>query len=113
MNLLSNAVKFTPEGGRIGLEVVADAETQVARFTVWDTGVGIAEEDIARLFQPFVQLDSKLSRQYTGSGLGLSLALRLTELHGGNIAVDSQLGQGSRFTVSLPWQGPVGSNDTV
>jgi len=105
-NLLSNAVKFTPEGGRIGLEVVGDAERQAVHFTVWDTGVGIAPDEMERLFQPFVQLDSSLSRQHTGTGLGLVLVHRMAELHGGGVSVESEPGKGSRFTVSLPWQGP-------
>jgi PAS domain S-box-containing protein len=104
VNLLDNAVKFTPEGGAIGLEVVGDAERQVVHFTVWDTGIGISEEDMGRLFQPFVQLDSSLSRQRTGTGLGLSLVYRLAELHGGSVSVESEVGEGSRFTVSLPWR---------
>jgi len=72
-------------------------------LTVWDTGIGIAKEDIAKLFQPFVQLDSKLSRQYEGTGLGLALVARLTEMHGGTVALTSEVGKGSRFTVTLPW----------
>jgi PAS domain S-box-containing protein len=107
VNLLSNAVKFTPEGGAVGLEVVGDAEREVVHFTVWDTGIGISPEEIERLFQPFVQLDSSLSRQYTGTGLGLALVRRLTELHGGGVSVESEVGKGSRFTVSLPWREPV------
>ncbi len=105
VNLLSNAIKFTPEGGQIGLEVQADADQQAVHFTVWDTGIGIAPEELGRLFQPFVQLDSKLSRQYYGTGLGLSLVSRMTEMHGGGISVASEVGRGSRFTVSLPWDG--------
>jgi PAS domain S-box-containing protein len=104
VNLLSNAVKFTPAGGEIGLEVVADADDQVVHFTVWDTGIGIAPEDLGRLFQPFTQLDSALSRQYIGTGLGLSLVYQLTKQHGGSVIVDSEVGQGSRFTISLPQQ---------
>jgi len=104
VNLLRNAVKFTPEGGKIGLEVEGDADHQVVRFTVWDTGIGITEEDMERLFQPFVQLDSRLSRKYEGTGLGLSLVYRLVELHGGSISVESEVGKGSRFTVLLPWK---------
>jgi PAS domain S-box-containing protein len=102
VNLLSNAIKFTPEGGKIGLEVVGDEMQQVVHFTVWDTGIGIAQEDMRWLFQPFVQLDSSLGRQQGGTGLGLSLVSRLVELHGGGILVESEVGQGSRFTVSLP-----------
>lgn len=103
VNLLSNAVKFTPEGGQIGLEVRGDEAEQVVHFTVWDTGIGIAPNDLKRLFQPFVQLDSRLSRQYSGTGLGLSLVFRMAELHGGSVSVESEVNQGSRFTFSLPW----------
>jgi PAS domain S-box-containing protein len=104
VNLLSNAVKFTPEGGQIGLDVVGDAAQQVIRFTVWDTGIGISEEDMKRLFQPFVQLDSSLSRKHTGTGLGLTLVYRLAEMHTGSVSVESEVGTGSRFTVAIPWQ---------
>ena len=105
VNLLSNAVKFTPEGGEIGIEVVGDEEANAVLITVWDSGIGIAEGHLQQLFRPFVQLDSRLSREYAGTGLGLSLVLRMMELHGGSVAVDSTVGQGSRFTVSFPWQG--------
>jgi PAS domain S-box-containing protein len=103
VNLLSNAVKFTPAGGQVGLEVVGDVERGRVDLSVWDTGIGIAPEDVKRLFQPFVQLDGSLSRQYTGAGLGLALVRKLADLHGGSVSVESQVGQGSRFTVSLPW----------
>lgn len=104
VNLLSNAVKFTPDGGKVGLEVVGDEAQNLVHFTVWDTGIGIAAEDMGKLFQPFVQLDSKLSRQYEGTGLGLALVHRLTQLHGGKVALQSKVGIGSRFTISIPWQ---------
>jgi len=104
VNLLTNAVKFTPEGGSVGLEVSGDMEREAVHFTVWDTGIGIAAEDMERLFQPFVQLNSSLSREHTGTGLGLSLVQRLTEMHGGGVLVESEVGKGSRFTVSLPWR---------
>jgi PAS domain S-box-containing protein len=107
VNLLINAVKFTPEGGAVGLEVAGDAEAGEARFTVWDTGVGIAGEDMGRLFEPFVQLDSSLARQHAGTGLGLALVYRMAEMHGGSVAVESRVGKGSRFTISLPWDGCV------
>jgi PAS domain S-box-containing protein len=103
VNLLGNAVKFTPSGGQIGLEVMGDTANEVVHFTVWDTGIGIEAKDMAYLFQPFVQLDSSLSRQYEGTGLGLSLVHRMTDLHGGGVSVQSKPDQGSRFTVSLPW----------
>jgi signal transduction histidine kinase len=107
-NLLSNAAKFTPDGGAIGLEVQGDAERESVHFIVWDTGVGIPEEDVKRLFQPFAQLDGSLARQYEGTGLGLALVHRLTEMHGGGILVESEVGKGSRFTISLPWRPAAG-----
>ena len=103
VNLLSNAVKFTPQGGKIGLEVVGDRVKCEVRFTVWDTGIGISPADQTRLFQPFIQLDSGLSRHYEGTGLGLVLVKRLTEMHGGAVHIESEVGKGSRFTVVLPW----------
>ncbi|MBX3015713.1 MAG: response regulator [Caldilineaceae bacterium] len=102
LNLLNNAVKFTPEQGRVMLEVYEDAEQESLTLVVSDTGIGIANEDIAKLFRPFIQLDSKLARQYQGAGLGLALVYRLTRLHGGSVAVESVLNQGSRFTIVLP-----------
>jgi len=104
VNLLSNAVKFTPEGKTVGLEVDGNPEQQVINFTVWDTGIGIAKEDMERLFQPFEQLDRTRSQHHEGTGLGLSLVYRLVELHGGSISVESEVDKGSRFTVSLPWK---------
>ncbi len=103
VNLLSNAVKFTPERGRVGLEVKAYEADQEIHFIVWDTGMGIAPEDLRRLFQPFTQLDNRLARQYSGTGLGLALVARMAELHGGGITVESRVNQGSRFIISLPW----------
>jgi PAS domain S-box-containing protein len=102
VNLLSNAVKFTPDGGRIGVEVETDVERNIVNIVVWDTGIGIAKENLARLFQPFVQLDSSLSRQYSGTGLGLSLVRRMAELMNGSVVVESQVNKGSRFTLTLP-----------
>jgi signal transduction histidine kinase/CheY-like chemotaxis protein len=103
VNLLSNAIKFTPEGGKVGLEVVGDCENNTIRFTVWDTGIGISQTDIKKLFQPFVQLDGSHARQHGGTGLGLFLVYRMAELHGGGISATSELNQGSRFTIALPW----------
>lgn len=104
VNLLSNAVKYTPQGGQIGLTVHAEPETEVMRFTVWDTGAGISSENLEKLFKPFVQLDNSLTREHTGTGLGLSLVRGMVELHGGSVSVESVLNEGSRFTISLPWQ---------
>lgn len=103
VNLLANALKFTPEGGAVGLTVTVDHEEEVIQLSVWDTGIGIAKEETAKIFQPFVQLDTKLSRQYEGTGLGLTLVYHLTRLHGGGVIVESTEGQGSRFTITLPW----------
>lgn len=103
VNLLSNATKFTPEGGRIGLRVQTSSEQGQITFAVWDEGIGIAEEDLSRLFKPFVQLDSSLAREYSGTGLGLSLLHRLVTLHQGSVRVESSPGQGSTFSITLPW----------
>jgi len=103
VNLLSNAVKFTPDGGEVTLEVAGDRARQQVCFVVRDNGIGISPEDLARLFQPFVQLDSRLSRNYPGTGLGLALVKRLTILLGGHTRVDSQPGVGRCFAVVLPW----------
>jgi PAS domain S-box-containing protein len=104
VNLLSNAVKFTPENGSVTLRVHVDEEQDFVEFTVTDNGIGIASHDLNRLFQPFVQVDSKLNRQFEGTGLGLALVQKLADLHGGSVYVESQLGTGSRFTVRLPWE---------
>lgn len=104
INLLSNAVKFTPEGGSVCLDVQGNCATQHLSFSIVDTGIGIAPEDLDKLFQAFVQLDSSLSRRYEGTGLGLLLAKQLAEAHQGSISVESELGKGSRFTVTIPWQ---------
>jgi len=103
VNLLSNAVKFTQSGKEIGLEVSGNAEKNEVDFTVWDQGLGIAEEKIKLLFKPFVQLDAGLAREYQGTGLGLALVAQMINLHGGRVSVKSEVGQGSRFTITLPW----------
>ncbi|WP_139558188.1 ATP-binding protein [Methylotetracoccus oryzae] len=102
VNLLSNAVKFTPKQGSVGLEVRSCAADEALRVVVWDTGIGIAPEHFDRLFAPFTQVDARLSRQYGGTGLGLSLVAKLVELHGGSVSVQSRVGEGSRFEVTLP-----------
>ncbi|NOT06555.1 MAG: PAS domain S-box protein [Anaerolineales bacterium] len=103
VNLLSNAVKFTPSESHIGLEVCGHPQENEVTFTVWDKGVGIAKEDIQYLFKPFVQLDSGLTREYQGTGLGLALVSQMMRLHGGRIDLESEVGEGSRFTITLPW----------
>ena len=113
INLLDNAVKFTPESGRITLNVslqqrlaepdIADSFPQPRlRIAISDTGIGISPKDINKLFQPFVQIDSALNRQYTGTGLGLALVKRIVELHGGQVGVTSEVGVGSCFILDLP-----------
>ena len=128
INLLSNAVKFTPEGGSITLDVrVVDGKmgewgnvplepddltsleqnssAQTLRriaFSIIDTGIGITPENIDKLFQSFVQIDSSLSRQYAGTGLGLALVKRIVEMHGGTVSVQSEVNRGSCFTIGLP-----------
>jgi signal transduction histidine kinase/ActR/RegA family two-component response regulator len=104
VNLLGNAVKFTPENGKIGLEVLGDEESNKITLTVWDTGIGIEPGDLERLFQPFVQLDSGLARETTGTGLGLALVAQMARLHGGSVYPFSEPGVGSRFSIVLPWE---------
>lgn len=99
LNLLSNAIKFTPAGE---VTLIVKKQLKGTLFTVADTGIGIASEDISDLFQPFSQLDSKLNRQYQGTGLGLVLTRRFAQLHGGDLTVESQVGVGSKFTIYLP-----------
>ena len=102
INLLSNAVKFTPDGGEFGLIVESDTKSDEICFMVWDHGIGIAPAHQPLLFQPFVQLDSRLARTQPGTGLGLSLVRQLTTLHDGSVHLDSVLGEGCTFTVRLP-----------
>jgi PAS domain S-box-containing protein len=110
INLLNNAVKFTLEGGTITLEVSqVQLESSTTNLTtlnylkiaVIDTGIGISAENIQKLFQPFIQIDSALNRQYQGTGLGLALVKRLVELHGGNVELTSEVGVGSCFAINL------------
>jgi len=121
INLLVNAVKFTPKNGKVSLLVsvgcgdtwqgeaivpsqLKDQDLPMILFQVTDTGIGIANRDLQRLFQPFVQLDSGLDRQYEGTGLGLVMVKQIAELHDGQVMVTSVVGQGSTFTVALPYQ---------
>jgi signal transduction histidine kinase len=106
-NLLSNAIKFTPEGGRITVGVARDDGFLVLRVS--DTGVGIAEEDQQAIFEKFRQgrtvapSGDAMTREYSGSGLGLSIVKELCKLLGGEVSVESALGKGSTFTIRLPW----------
>jgi CheY-like chemotaxis protein/nitrogen-specific signal transduction histidine kinase len=101
INLLSNAVKFTPSGGQVTLAVELE-ESEIV-FSVTDTGIGITPENLDKLFQPFVQIDSNLSRQYAGTGLGLALVQRIVTGHSGTVTVTSTFGKGSCFAVRLPY----------
>jgi GAF domain-containing protein len=100
LNLLSNAVKFTPEGGRIG--IAAKKIDDGVEISVTDTGVGIAPEDQARIFEEFRQVGSDYAHKTEGTGLGLTLAKKFVELHGGRIWVESEVGKGSTFIFTLP-----------
>jgi len=102
LNLLSNAVKFTPEGGSVRL--AAHANAAALEVSVTDTGVGIAPEDQALVFEEFRQVGSDSTRKAEGTGLGLALAKKFVELHGGTIRLESQPGRGSTFTFTLPAQ---------
>jgi signal transduction histidine kinase/CheY-like chemotaxis protein/HAMP domain-containing protein len=129
-NLLSNAIKFSPDESMVSVTArcVVRAEIEhwnsdhhnavrlplpsgeFAEFlevSIEDQGIGIKPEDAPRLFQPFSQIDASLSRRYEGTGLGLVMVMRMATLHGGTVAVASEPGQGSRFTVWLPWRGPL------
>jgi GAF domain-containing protein len=100
LNLLSNAVKFTPEGGRIGIN--ARQAHGVVEISVSDTGIGIAPEDQATIFEEFRQVGGDYAHKKEGTGLGLTLAKKFVELHGGRIWVESEIGKGSKFTFTLP-----------
>ncbi|MBR5474940.1 MAG: DUF3365 domain-containing protein, partial [Lachnospiraceae bacterium] len=100
-NLCSNAIKFTPEGGQVRIWV-EESEPGALHIHVEDNGVGMSESEQAVIFERFVQADSSESRRYNGSGLGLSLAKEMAELHGGSITVVSKKGEGSCFTLHLP-----------
>ncbi len=100
LNLLSNAVKFTPAGGTVTLAASVEQERLVVR--VIDTGIGIEAKDRAAIFKEFQQLSTPGVAKHEGTGLGLSLSLRLVELHSGTLTVESEPGRGSTFTARLP-----------
>jgi signal transduction histidine kinase len=100
-NLLSNAIKFSnKEGGTV--TIATWKEGDMAKISVSDTGIGIREEDLGKLFHEFSQVSSNISNQYGGTGLGLAITKRLVELHGGRITVESRYNEGSTFTFYLP-----------
>ena len=100
LNLLSNAVKFTPEGGRIG--IAAKKTDDGVEISVSDTGIGIALADQPTIFEEFRQVGGDYAHKKEGTGLGLTLAKKFVELHGGRIWVESEVGKGSTFTFALP-----------
>lgn len=100
LNLISNAIKFTPAKGKV--TVAARRANDGIAISVTDTGIGIAAADIPRALERFGQVDSRLSRKYEGSGLGLPLAKQLIELHGGTLTLDSEPGKGTMVTVTIP-----------
>jgi len=100
LNLVSNAIKFTPDNGMITIQ--ARRLDDAVELSVIDTGIGIAKEDFGRVFREFQQLDSGVGRQQPGTGLGLTLTRRFANLHGGDVRMDSELGRGSVFTITLP-----------
>ncbi len=100
INLVSNAVKFTPEGGRVTIRGFLSGPG--VAFQVTDTGIGISTEDLPRLGRPFEQIESQHAKSYQGSGLGLALSKSLIDLHGGSLAIDSKLGEGTTVSFVLP-----------
>ncbi|MGI8687911.1 MAG: GAF domain-containing protein [Thermomicrobiales bacterium] len=103
LNLVSNAIKFTPDGGVITMCIAPDpTEPDMVAFAVQDTGIGIKEEDVPKLFEKFRQLDASHTRRYEGTGLGLALTKQLVELNGGVMHVTTVFGRGSTFTFTVP-----------
>ena len=101
INLMSNALKFTPENGlvkvELGLSTHGDLELRIV-----DSGIGIAAEDIARIFEPFIQVENALSRTHQGTGLGLPLVKKIMSLHGGHVELQSAVGEGTTAIVTFP-----------
>ena len=100
--LLDNAIKFTDPGGEVRLSARVDPDNGTIRLSVADNGIGIAEENRESIFEAFGQIDRELTRAYNGAGIGLAIAKRVAEQHGGSIELASELGLGSRFTIVLP-----------
>jgi len=100
LNLLGNSSKFTPDGGKLKVEAVR--ENNWCRVSMIDNGVGVKKEDQERIFEPFCQLNSSLTREEGGTGLGLTITKQIVEEHGGRIWVESEYGKGSRFNFTLP-----------
>jgi signal transduction histidine kinase len=103
-NLISNAFKFTPRGGRVALSVAA-ADGNVV-ITVADTGAGISPEQLPHIFDKFYQADNQAQAASKGTGLGLAIAKEIVEAHGGHTTVESTVGEGTTFVVTLPIEAP-------
>jgi signal transduction histidine kinase len=101
LNLVSNSVKFTPAGGRVEVSASFDPSIGLS-IVVQDTGIGIPSADLQRVLEPFVQVENSLTRSYQGSGLGLPLAAKMTEMHGGELSIKSQLGRGTQVRLAFP-----------
>ena len=101
-NLLSNALKFTPDGGSVKVTARLDKDNNGVALVVEDTGIGIKDDDLKNIFQPFFQIESTYTKTKTGTGLGLAITKKLVELHGGNIKMESEFGKGSKVTVTIP-----------
>jgi signal transduction histidine kinase len=99
-NLVSNSIKFTLNGSRI--EISAYLHADELRIAVADSGIGIAKEDLPKVFERFVQVDSSWARKYEGTGLGLPISKQLVELHGGTLSLESELYEGTVATITLP-----------
>jgi len=100
LNLLSNAAKFAPDGGKLKVEAISDGDW--CQVSVIDSGIGIKKEDQERIFETFCQIDSPMTRERSGTGLGLTLAKQIIEKHGGRIWVESKYRKGSKFMFTLP-----------
>ena len=120
LNLVNNALKFT-EGGRVSVAVNRrrNGEGEWTEVQVSDTGIGIGQEHLGKLFQPFSQVDSSATRKYNGTGLGLAISKKFCQMMGGDITVESEPGRGSRFSIRVPagrdagrpsWPGDVGQD---
>ena len=107
LNLLSNAIKFTPPGGNVRVQAGLDGEERF-ELSIGDTGIGIAPEHMDMALSDFGQVDSALTRGFDGAGLGLPLSKKLTELHGGELSIDSKLGAGTTVTVLFPKERTIG-----
>ncbi len=112
-NFLSNALKFTPEGGIVSLEFNYDKDTHTLYISVSDTGIGMTEDALQKIFIPYEQASKSTASQYGGTGLGMSISKQLASLLGGKIEVDSQLGEGSTFTLSIPVNPVSNTIDTI